>query len=128
MLHDNLADMLSIIKNADKIGKRECIIPASKMIRAVLNIFKSKNYIKSFDFIENGKSGKFKIDLNGKIIDCNVIKPRFSVKVDEYENWEKRFLTEKNFGTLIVTTPKGIFDHKKAQESGDGGKLIAFVY
>ena len=128
MLHDNLADVLSSLKNSDKIGKKECITPASKMVRSVLEIFREKGYIKSFDFIEDGKSGKFKIELSGKIIDCNVIKPRFSVKVDGYEDWEKRFLPAREFGSLIVSTPKGVLDHKKARETGNGGKLLAFVY
>jgi small subunit ribosomal protein S8 len=97
-------------------------------VKQVLTVLKEKGYIGSFDFIDNGKSGNFKVELKGKIIDCNVIKPRYSVRVKEFENWEKRFLPARDFGFLIMTTPKGIMDHKKAKEIGAGGKLIAFVY
>jgi len=81
-----------------------------------------------FEFVDDGKSGKFKIELKGKIIDCNVIKPRFSVRLDGFEKYEKRFLPAKSFGILIITTPKGVMDHNKAKELRVGGKLLAYVF
>ena len=128
MNKDNLADALAAIKNAERVGKKECIIRASKEIKAVLKVMQDKGYIGSFEFIDDGKSGKFRVELKGKIIDCNVIKPRFSVRLDEFEKYEKRFLPERSFGLLILTTPKGIMDHNKAKELHVGGKLLAFVY
>ncbi|MEM5829634.1 MAG: 30S ribosomal protein S8 [Candidatus Aenigmatarchaeota archaeon] len=128
MNKDNLADALVAIKNAERVGKKECVIPASKLIKAVLNILREKNYIGSFEFIDDGKSGKFRVELKGKIIDCNAIKPRFSVRVDEFEKFEKRFLPARDMGMLIVSTPKGVVDHKKAKEMRSGGKLLAYCY
>ena len=128
MIQDTLADVLCIIKNADKVGKRECVTRASRLVKDVLDVLHEKGYIGSFEKIDDGKSGRFKVELKGKIIDCNVIKPRFSVKMDEFEGWEKRFLPARDFGFLIVTTPNGIMDHKKAKGMKTGGKLVAFVY
>ena len=128
MRHDTLADALSILKNAERVGKKECITPASKLVRAVLKILQANGYIQSFEFIDDGKSGKFRIELKGKIIDCNAIKPRFPVRVDEFEKFEKRFLPAREFGILIVSTPKGIIDHKKAKELKVGGRLLAYCY
>lgn len=128
MLHDTLANALVTIKNAEKVGKKECVTTASKIIKSVLKIFQDNGYIGSFEFIDDGKAGKFKIELEGKIIDCNVIKPRFSVRVGEFEKYEKRFLPAREIGLLIVSTPKGIVDHKKAKELHTGGKLLAYCY
>jgi len=128
MLQDPLADVLSTIKNAEKIGKKECVTRASKLIKAVLKIMQEGGYIGAFEFIDDGRSGKFKIELKGKIIDCNVIKPRFSVQVDEFEKFEKRYLPAREVGSLIMSTSKGLIDHKKAKELHVGGKLMAFVY
>lgn len=128
MLQDILADALSTIKNAERVGKRECITRANKEVKAVLKVMQDNGYIGAFEFIDDGKSGKFKIELKGKIIDCNVIKPRFSVKVNDYEKYEKRFLPGREFGLLILTTPKGIIDHKKAKELRVGGKILAFCF
>lgn len=128
MLHDALADVLSTMKNADRLGKRECVVRASKITRGILKIMQDHGYVSSYDFVDDGKSGKFKVELRGKIIDCNTIKPRHSTKVDKLDDWEKRFLPSRDFGLLILTTPKGIVDHKTAKEKRFGGKLIAYVY
>ncbi|MFH0711192.1 MAG: 30S ribosomal protein S8 [Candidatus Aenigmatarchaeota archaeon] len=128
MLQDTLADALAVLKNAEKVGKRECVTRASKEVKEVLKLFQENGYIGTFEFIDDGKSGKFKIELKGKIINANVIKPRYSTKIDEFEKWEKRFLPAREFGMLILTTPKGIINHKKAEELHVGGKLIAFIY
>lgn len=128
MLQDSLADVLVAIKNAEKVGKKDCVTRASKEIKAVLRVMQDKGYIGTFEFIDDGRSGKFKVELKGKIIDCNVIKPRFSARLDDFEKYEKRFLPAKSFGILILTTPKGIMEHSKAKELHVGGKLLAFVY
>ncbi len=128
MQHDLLADALSAIKNAERIGKKECLVKASKLVGEILKVMKEKDYIAGFEFLDDGRSGKFKVELKGKIIDCNVIKPRISVKVSEIEKFEKRFLPAREFGILILTTSKGILTHKEAKENKIGGKLLAFVY
>lgn len=128
MLHDPLADVLSTIKNAERVGKTECVTKSSKVIKAVLKTMQKRGYIGAFELVDDGRGGKFKIELKNKIIDCNVVKPRFSVKFEEFEKWEKRFLPAKGIGILIVSTPKGIIDHTKARELHTGGKLLAFVY
>ncbi|MCD6203457.1 MAG: 30S ribosomal protein S8 [Methanophagales archaeon] len=128
-LNDPLADALSHIKNTERVGKMECSIkPASKLIGNVLGVMKEGGYIEEFEYIEDGKGGVFKVKLRGRINNCNAIKPRFFVRVREYEKWEKRFLPARDFGMLIVTTSKGVMSHNKAIEAGLGGQLLAFVY
>lgn len=128
-LNDLLADALSHIKNTERVGKMECVIkPASKLIGNVLGVMQEGGYIKEFGFEEDGKSGIFQVKLGGKINDCNAIKPRFYVRVNEYERWEKRLLPARDFGMLVVTTSKGVMSHAKAIENGVGGQLLAFVY
>jgi len=128
MLQDTLADALSLIKNAERIGRRTCVTRASKEVKAVLKVLQDNNYIGMFEFIDDGRSGKFRVELKGKIIDTNVIKPRFSMALDEFVKWEKRYLPARNIGLLVLTTPKGVIDHKKARELHIGGKLVCFVY
>jgi len=85
-------------------------------------------FIGTFEFIDDGKSGNYKVELIGNINKCGVIKPRFPVKKNEFEKWEKRFLPAKNFGILLVSTPKGIMSHKDAYKNETGGRLLAYVY
>ncbi len=129
MLLDPLADALSVIKNAEDVGKSECTIcPASKLIGSVLKVMKDKGYIGEFELIDDGKSGLFKVQLKGRINKCGVIRPRHAVKKVEFEKWEKRFLPARGFGSIILTTPEGVMTHYEARENGIGGELLAYVY
>jgi small subunit ribosomal protein S8 len=129
MLLDPLADALSTIKNAESTGKPDCTLrPASKLIGNVLKVMKEKGYIGDFEFIDDGESGIFKVQLKGKINKCGVIRPRHAVKNTDFEKWEKRYLPAKGFGSIILTTPDGVMTHSEARDNGIGGELLAYVY
>jgi small subunit ribosomal protein S8 len=129
MLLDPLANALSKIQNHERARKREVILaPASKLINEVLRIMQAEGFIGEFEFIDDGKAGKFRIMLQGKVNGCGVIKPQYSTKRDEYEKWEKRYLPAAGFGVLVVSTQQGVMTHKKAMELGLGGRLLAYVY
>lgn len=129
MLLDPLANAMSSIKNAESVGKAECTVsPASKIIGNVLKVMQDRGYVGEFEFVDDGKAGKFRIKLMMKINKCGVIKPRFTVKGTDYEKWEKRFLPARDFGILILTTSSGVISHYEARDKGIGGQLLAFVY
>ncbi|MEM3730911.1 MAG: 30S ribosomal protein S8 [Candidatus Bathyarchaeia archaeon] len=126
---DTLANGLTTIINNEMRNKRECIIsPASQLLGRVLRIMQLNGYIGEFEFIDDGRSGKFKVQLLGRINKCGAIRPRFSVKVNELEEWEKKFLPSREIGLLIISTSKGVLSNKEAKEKNVGGKLLAFVY
>ena len=129
MLMDPLADTLSSLKNSERVGNLQCTTkPASKLIGKVLGVMNEHGYIGEFEFIDDGRSGKFKVQLLGKMNDCGIIRPRYNLKKQEFEKFEKRFLPAKGFGILVMTTSLGVMDHKNAMEKGVGGKLLAYVY
>ena len=128
-MNDTLAMALSNILNAEKVGKANCTVtPVSNITKAVLNIMKENLYIGEYTIIEDGKGGVITINLIGGVNKCGAIKPRFAAKVGEYDKFEKRFLPSKDFGFLIVSTPKGIMTQIQAKEKNLGGKLLAFIY
>ena len=126
MSNNILADALSAIKNSERVGKEECVILNSKLIRDFLNVIKTGKYIESFK--ESADKRKLTVKLSKRINDINVITPRFSVKSDEMDKWERRFLPAKGFGALILTTSKGVMNNSNAKEQKTGGKLLGFVY
>lgn len=129
MQSDPLNDAMSTIKNAALVGKNNCLItPSSKLIGRVLKVMQESGYINAFELIEDGKAGMFKVDMKGTINNCGVIKPRYSIKRNELDKWESRYLPAQDFGVLILTTTEGVVSHMKAKELGVGGKLLAFVY
>ena len=128
MKHDLISDVLSSIKNGDKYGKKYVVTPSSRVVKNVLLILQSHNYIGDFEFIDDKKGGKFKIQLLGKVNDCNSIRPRYYVRKDEYEKYEKRLLPAVGFGFLIVSTTKGVMIHSDAKEKKLGGVLLGYIY
>jgi len=126
---DNLAQALSAINNAEKVAKKEIVVrPASKIIISVLDFIKKNDYISSYESIKTSRGGEVKVNLKGNINKIGVIKPRFSVKYKDIEKFEKRYLPAKDFGAIIISTPKGLVDQIQARESRIGGRLIAYVY
>ena len=128
-LMDPLANALSNIINRERIGRKECVIsPASKLIANTLRIMQKAGYVGEFEYIDDGRAGKFRVQLLGRINKCGVIKPRYPVKYKDIDKWESEFLPSKDFGILVVTTPLGVMTHIEAKEKKIGGRLLAYVY
>ena len=126
---DTLTNGLITIINNERRTKRECVIsPASKLLGRVLRIMQLNGFIGEFEFIDDGRSGKFKVQLLGRINKCGAVRPRFAVKYDEFETWEKKFLPSRDVGIMVVSTSQGVIAHREAEEKNLGGRLLAFVY
>ena len=126
---DTLANALATIMNNEVRGKSECIImPASKLIANVLRVMQRYGYIGEIEYIDDGRSGKIRVQLLGKINRCGAIKPRFPVKHREIEEWEKQYLPARDIGILIISTSKGIMSNREAKQQRIGGILLAYVY
>lgn len=126
---DTLTNGLITIINNEMRNKRECVIsPASKLLGRVLRIMQLNGFIGEFEFIDDGRSGKFKVQLLGRINKCGAVRPRFAVKFDEFETWEKKFLPSRDVGLMVVSTSQGVIAHREAEEKNLGGRLLAFVY
>ncbi|MDD5022829.1 MAG: 30S ribosomal protein S8 [Candidatus ainarchaeum sp.] len=125
---DHLSDALNAIKVHEMVGKQKCKVKATKMIRSILEIFKKEGYIKEFNEIEERGNKFYIVDLDGRINNCGVIKPRMPIKKNDWAKIEQRFIPAIGIGTMIVSTPKGIMTNNVAQDLRIGGRLIAYVY
>jgi small subunit ribosomal protein S8 len=124
-----LSNLFTTIHNNESRRKRECIAaPASKFASEVLRAMQKHRYIGEFEQIDDGRAGKFRIQLLAKINKCGIISPRFSVKKNGYFSWERQFLPAYSMGILLVSTSKGIMSHQEAQLQGLGGVLVGYVY
>ena len=129
MLNDPLANVMSLILNNELIGKSECMIkPVSGIIKELLKVMKENNYIGDFKETEDSRGNYIKLILVGTINKCGVIKPRYSVRNNEFEKFERRYLPAKDLGILFVSTTKGIMTHYDAKSRKIGGKLLAYCY
>jgi small subunit ribosomal protein S8 len=126
---DTIANGLTTIMNNELRRKKECIItPASKLLGNVLRVIQMNGYIGEFEFIDDGRSGKFRVQLLGRVNKCGAIRPRFIVKAKEIEKWEKVYLPSKDIGVIAISTPLGVLSHREAKQRKVGGCLLAYVY
>ena len=126
MSQDIVADALNKIRNANRAGKEKVKISIiSNLFIEVLKIMKQKGVIKSYKIDSKEKSAEVTI---GKMGECKAIKPRFTVKTSQIEKYIIRYLPAKGYGTIIVSTNKGLKTHEEALEENIGGCLIAYFY
>ena len=72
-------------------------------------------YIGEFEFVDNHRSGKIVVELNGRLNKCGAISPRFDIVAKDIESWVARLLPSRQFGHIILTTSQGIMDHEEAR-------------
>jgi len=122
---DPIADLLTRIRNAARIRKREVAIPSSKLKVEIAKILKEEGYIRNFKVVDDNKQGVLNIALkyteyNQIVISglrrfsrpcCRVFCARHSVpKVLD------------GLGIAIVSTSRGTPTRKKGEELRVGGE------
>ncbi|KAM0198757.1 hypothetical protein ACHAPA_001021 [Fusarium lateritium] len=124
-----LHDALNAINNAEKAGKRQVLIrPSSKVIVKFLTVMQRHGYIGAFEELDDHRSGKIVVQLNGRLNKTGVISPRYNVRLSELEKWVVKLLPARQFGYVILTTSAGIMDHEEARRKHVSGKIIGFFY
>ncbi len=125
---DFLADALNTIKTHEVVGQGKCTIKATRLVGEVLRVLKENQYLKSYKLVENGRGNYFEIELDGRINDCGVIKPRLPVPRSEWTVREMQYIPSFGVGVLIVSTPNGVMTNSEADKLKVGGRLLAYVY
>jgi len=91
-----LRDCLNNVVNAEKRGKRQVLIrPSSKVIIKFLQVMQKHGYINEFEYIDDHRSGKIVVELNGRINKCGVISPRYDLSHTDVEDWVGRLLPSR---------------------------------
>lgn len=134
---DPIADMLTRIRNASEVGKREVVIPMSKIKYEIAKILERENWVKQVETEEvpGKKEGvkftRIKVGLRYKKSGKSVItslqrasRPGLRIYVNKKEL--PRVLND--FGMAIMSTPQGIMTNKEAREKGVGGEVICKIY
>ncbi len=125
---DRFADAINKIKTNERIGRLECVLYSTKLLKTVLEVMKRESYVKDYEEFKDKRIKKIKVTLSNRINSIGVVKPRYAVQNDTIQKYETRYIPSKDFGILILTTPKGIMTNKEAREKNIGGRLLAYVY
>ena len=129
---DPIADMLTIIRNANTAKHDTVDVPASKIKTEIARILLDEGYIKAYEIVEDGVVKTIKItlkygaDKNQKVISGlkRISKPGLRV----YAGVENMPKVLGGLGIAIISTNKGIVTDKEARAMNVGGEVLAFVW
>ena len=127
---DPIADMLTRIRNANRVGRRLVLIPKSKICTGIAVVLREEGYIEEFDVIDDERQGQIRVKLKYSNTGEKVIhaidresKPGCRVyrKVDELP------IVLNGMGIVVISTSKGVMSDRKARENNVGGELLCTV-
>ena len=132
VMTDPIADMLTRIRNANKMRHQTVDIPASKAKKDVLTVLVNEGFIASFDEVklENNQS-VLKVTLKYTDTKERVIKGlkrvskpglRVYAQVDELPR------VFNGLGIAIISTSKGVMTDRDARKANIGGEVLAYVW
>jgi len=131
MMNDIIADGLTRIRNAALRKMETTQLFHSRLMEDVLKVFEEKGYIESFKVIEDGNK-KFinvtlKYDENGDSV-INEVKRISKPGRRVYKGYEELKRFKNGFGTLVVSTNKGVLPNDKAYKEKVGGEVICSIW
>jgi len=130
-LTDPIADMLTRIRNAGMVRKKEVDIPSSKIKVAVAKILKDEGYIRNYKVIDDKKQGILKLFLKYTEDKKNVISGLERLSKPGCRIYCKKDNIPKvldGLGVVVISTSKGVFTGKKCKEMGLGGEVLCQVW
>jgi small subunit ribosomal protein S8 len=131
MINDLIADSLTRIRNAAMRRLDSTTLMHSKVVEAVVAILADKGYVESFNVIEDGVKKTInvvlKYDEKGRTV-INEVKrvSKPGRRIYKGKDELKRF--KNGYGTIIVSSSKGVLPNDKAYELGVGGEVLCTIW
>lgn len=141
---DPIADMLTRIRNAQKVTKSEVVLPYSKIKFGILKLLEKEGWVKEVEVIKADVSSKTKLLSEGSSrFDClkaGIIyvagkKPKIN-SLKRISTPGRRVYADKNklpqvlngYGMAIISTSHGLMTNKEARQNHLGGEVICEIY
>ena len=127
---DPIADMLTRIRNANRVGRQKVLIPKSKICLGIAQVLKDEGYINDYDVIDDERQGQIRIKLKytntgGKVI--HVIDRQSKPGCRVYRGVGDLPNVLNGMGIVVISTSKGVMSDRKAREQNVGGELLCTV-
>ena len=128
-MSDPIADMLTRIRNAQRVDKASVTMPSSKLKVAIATVLKDEGYVDSFEVKANDGKPELEITLKyyaGRpVIERieRVSKPGLRI----YKGRNAIPQVMNGLGVAIVSTSRGVMTDRKARANGVGGEVLCYV-
>lgn len=128
-MSDPIADMLTRIRNGQAAGKRNVVLPSSKLKVAIVKVLKEEGYITDFNTREVGNTIEMTIELKyyqgTPVIEKVKRVSRPGLRI--YKSKDELPKVLAGLGIAIVSTSKGVMTDRAARAIGHGGEVICTV-
>lgn len=128
---DPIADFLTRIRNASRVGHKYVDIPASRIKRKIADILLEQKFISNYTNIKNEPQGIIRVylsyDKNGDSI-ITGIKRVSTPGLRQYVGIDNMPRVRNNLGIAILTTSKGLMTAREATRQGVGGEVLCYVW
>lgn len=131
MMTDPIADMLTRIRNANSIGRKQVDMPASRLRVNMAQVLQEEGFITKHEVVEGKPCSTLRLTLKygqdgEKVIRTieRISKPGRRV----YSSVENLEPVLNGQGIHILTTPQGVLSDRKARELKVGGEVLCKVY
>ncbi|HPN54335.1 MAG TPA: 30S ribosomal protein S8 [Candidatus Moranbacteria bacterium] len=132
---DPIADMLTRIRNAQRAGHKEVLVPFSRLKMAIAKILEQRNFIESVSEETEGNISLIKIVLKYDVVSNTEKNPAIR-EIKRISRQGQRIYAKKTdlkrvkngYGISIVSTSKGIMPADEARKMGIGGEIICEVW
>ena len=132
MINDPIADMLTRIRNGNLAKNRIVQVPLTKVTRNITKVLVAEGLIESFEELKNGLNSSLLLSLkyNGKERKPSIEKIQRVSKpgLRVYSGAKKMPRILGGFGTLIVSTSRGLMTDQQARKEGVGGELLCYIW
>ncbi len=127
---DQIADMLTRIRNAQLARKSEVVMPSSKFKIALAKILSKNKYIGGVATFSDDHKAYLKIQLrylNG-VPAIKGIKKVSKQGQRIYINKDELPIIKNGYGMAIVSTSQGLLTDQSARKNGLGGEIICEIW
>ena len=127
---DQIADLITRIRNAIQVGKNEILVPTSKLKVAVVEVLKKNGYVAEYEVIEGAPRGVLKVTINepGTVAKINEISKVSKPGRRVYSAAEDLPVIKSGRGMIIVSTSKGLMTGREAKKNRLGGEVLVKVW
>lgn len=128
-MNDPIADMLTRIRNGQRIGKLAVSMPSSKLKHAIANVLKDEGYVQDVAIESTGNKPQLTITLkyHQGIPVIETIKRISRPGLRVYSGSKNFPKVIGGLGIAIISTSQGVMTDKAAREGGHGGEVVCIV-
>ena len=128
---DPIADMITRMRNAAQIKRREVQMPSSKLKVEIAKILKDEGYLKNYKVLEDKKQNTLVLTLkysegNQSVITGSRRVSRPGCRI--YCTHERIPKVLDGLGLAVISTSQGIASGRKCEELGLGGEVLCYIW